>query len=32
MPEEPRRALTAFYAEHNARLGDYLGRDLAWSS
>ena len=32
MPEEPRRALTAFYAEHNARLGDYLGRDLGWSS
>jgi hypothetical protein len=32
MPEEPRRALTAFYAEHNARLADYLGRELRWSS
>lgn len=32
MPDEPRRALTAFYAEHNARLASYLGRDLGWSS
>lgn len=32
MPEEPRRELMAFYAQRNARLASYLGRDLEWSS
>jgi hypothetical protein len=32
MPEAPRQALTAFYAQPNAELAEYLRRDLAWTS
>lgn len=31
MKPELRRRLVAFYAPHNQRLYDYLGRDFGWS-